>query len=44
MHAGALGGRGLPTRLGGHDEPYDPLVFALYAMMSLPVSWALELY
>ena len=28
---------------GRHDEPYDPLVFPLYAMMSLPVSWALEL-
>lgn len=43
-------GAGLPLpRLGGtgseagHDEPYDPLVFALHAMMSLPVSWALEL-
>ena len=29
--------------LGGHDEPYDPLVFALRAMMSLLVYWALEL-
>jgi len=37
-------GRWLPRLgLGGHDEPYDPLVFALHAMMCLPVSWALEL-
>jgi hypothetical protein len=25
---------------GGHDEPYDPLVFALHAMMSLLVCWS----
>jgi hypothetical protein len=35
-------GLGLGDWEGGHDEPYDPLVFALHAMMALPVSWALE--
>jgi hypothetical protein len=39
-------GHGMKDRgasLCRHDEPYDPLVFALHAMMSLLVCLALEL-
>jgi hypothetical protein len=43
---GRTAGHGMKDRgagLCGHVEPYDPLVFALHAMMSLLVCLALEL-